>query len=65
MTNADGRKVQLTDALTRQRMLAAKEQSTRNLKVACKTIGDERNYYQAALDLASIRRVEKQMAGAA
>ena len=62
MTNADGRKVSLTDALTRQRMLEAKEQRARNLKVACKTIGDERNYYQAALDLASIRRVEKQMA---
>ena len=65
MTNADGREVQLTDALTLQKMLAAKEERALDLKVACKTIGDERNYYQAALDLASIRRVEKRMAGAA
>jgi len=62
VTNASGQTVRLTDVLTRQRMLAVKEQSARNLKVACKTIGDERNYYQAALDLASIRRVEKHLA---
>ena len=65
MRNADGREVSLTDVLTRQRMLAAKEQRALDLKVACRTIGDARNYYQAALDLASIRRVEKVLAGAA
>ena len=65
MRNADGREVSLTDVLTMQRMLAVKEERARDLKVAYKAIGDERNYYQAALDLASIRRVEKHLAGAA
>ena len=62
MRDADGREVSLTDVLTMQRMLAVKEERARDLKVACKAIGDERNYYQAALDLASIRRVEKHLA---
>ena len=62
MTNADGRTVKLVDVLTTQRMLAAKERRAKDLAVACRTIGDERNYYQAALDLASIRRVERQLA---
>ena len=62
MRDADGRDVSLTSILTRQAMLEVKERRARDLKVACKTIGDERNYHQAALDLASIRRVEKHLA---
>ena len=65
MRNADGREVSLTDVLTMQRILAVKEERARDLKVAFANTGDTRNYYQAALDLASIRRVEKHLAGAA
>ena len=65
MRNADGQTHRLTDLLTTRRMLAAKEQRAKDLTVACQTIGDTRNHVEARRDLASIRRVERALAGAA
>lgn len=67
MRNADGTSHSLTDLLTAERLRAARVERTnsRNLAMACKNMGDERNRLRAAADWASARRVEKTLAATA